>query len=115
MHDFKIGDKVRCVNNGCFGLGLLTINKEYEVVRFNKYGDVVIIADDGSEWGFVLERFVLADSNQKPSVVLKYIVVQGKVQDMVAEVEQHLKQGYKLQGGVSMHQNWFAQALILGD
>lgn len=111
MSNFKAGDIVRCVCTG--GYLHITKGRDYSVVRFDD-NHIYIENDYGASY-YESHLFKLVKSNQKPVDVPRYVIVQGNAQDVVAEVEQYLKQGYKPQGGVSMHQDWFAQAMILGD
>lgn len=113
MSKFKVGDKVRCISTGYYEL--ITLGKEYVVVEARGSDYIWISCDDGDIVPYETDRFELVESSQKPADLPKYVIVQGKAQDVVAEVEQYLNQGYKPQGGVSMHQGWFAQAMILGD
>ena len=111
MSRFKAGDKILCLSNG--RCQYITEGRVYVVKSVDdKY--VYIENDHGAAY-YDSGLFTLVKTNQKPVDVPEYVIVQGKVQDVVAEVEQYLNQGYKLQGGVSMHQDWFAQAMILGD
>lgn len=113
MSKFKVGDKVRCVRNDDFGLGFLTLDKEYEVIRFSKYGDVVIIADDGYEWGFYTDRFVLSETLQKSLDQPKYVLVEAKKDEFLQQVNELITKGYKPQGGVAVDQQYCIQAMIL--
>lgn len=111
MSNFKVGDKIRWKDTPSSDQG------EIIWVGGSGGGGVIVCWDSQPLEGFhythkTAEHFEKA---QKPADRPKYVIVQGKAQDVVAEVEQYLKQGYKLQGGVSMHQDWFAQALVLNE
>ena len=111
MSNFKAGDIVRCVYTG--GYLYITEGRDYSVVRVDD-NHIYIENDCGASY-YESHLFKLVKSNQKPVDVPRYVIVQGNAQDVVAEVNEYIKQGYKLQGGVSVHQDWFAQALVLNE
>jgi hypothetical protein len=42
-----------------------------------------------------------------------YQIIQGRAGDVEHEVSRLLTQGWVCQGGISMHQDWFSQAMVL--
>ncbi len=59
MSDFKVGDKVVCIDKG--NNSDLTLGKIYGVVEdFRSYNRVIIIDDTGSSYWYSPERFRLA-------------------------------------------------------
>ena len=109
MSKFKAGDRIQWKDTPCSDKG--------EITYVCNFGGITVFWDSQpfEEYYYTAKDVEKFELFQKPADLPKYVIVQGKVQDVVAEVEQYLKQGYKLQGGVSVHQDWFAQAMILGD
>ena len=116
MSNFKAGDKVRCVDDkDQFPSNLLTAGSEYVVESVNRWGEVFVAANDGKQWSFLPERFVLSEFYQKPTDLAKYVIVQGKNKEFLEQVNELIAKGYKPQGGVVVDQQFYIQALVLGD
>ena len=111
MSRFKAGDKIRCLSNG--RCQYITEGRVYVVKSVDdKY--VYIENDHGAAY-YDSGLFTLVKSNQKPVDFRKYVLVEAKKDEFLKQVNELIAQGYKPQGGVSVDQAYYIQALVLGD
>lgn len=111
MSNFKAGDIVRCVYTG--GYLYITEGRDYSVVRVDD-NHIYIENDCGASY-YESHLFKLVKSNQKPADRPKYVLVEAKKDEFLKQVNELIAQGYKPQGGVSVDQQFYIQAMVLGD
>lgn len=113
MSKFKIGDKVRCVNSG--DNHYITAGKEYIVKGVEE--DCIKTTSDQPDCYcyYEPELFELVESSQKPADLPKYVVVEAKNKEFLQQVNELIAKGYKPQGGVVVDQQFYIQAMVLGD
>lgn len=98
--------KVRCVNQGKYVY--ITAGKEYNVLKIED--DYFHIWNNSGEVCFYEKHlFVVPENNSK------YILVEGKKDDFIQQVNELIAQGYKPQGGVAVDQQFYIQALVLNE
>lgn len=112
-HNFKIGDKVRCVDNAFIegNRGTIYIGDVFTVIDINSRGDCIFV---NNAW-YAITRFELAEELSKYTDMPKYVIVEAKNKEFLEQVNELIAKGYKPQGGVVVDQQFYIQALVLGD
>lgn len=110
MSKFKIGDKVVCK----FELIGLEVGRVYTVEGVDGEHIKILNCFFDMHW-YEKKLFDFAYQNQKLAELPKYVIVDAKKDEFLQQVNELIAQGYKPQGGVVVDQQFYIQALVLGD